>query len=236
MIDLKQDVAVRAVGGKRESYQPVGLFHQDQRHSTTIEGDPLKLAECYRQVGVNSLYLADLDALQGGAIQRSKLQSIADVFSGHRLIIDIGITEKSLIGSHQWLTRMMERHPIDLVVATESCEKPKTLAEVTERWSAQRTIVSLDYRGGQFLSATATPDQWIAQCVSQEVSNVICLDLAAVGTGDAARTADLVRTIRGKMPDASLITGGGIRDPHDMQVLFDAGANELLVASLFLSP
>ena len=88
VIDLKGGRAVHAVGGQRDQYQPLRGIWQASPH-------PERLARALRDgLGLDALYLADLDAIQGGrpgtAIYR-QLDSL-----GLDLWIDAGLRECSI--------------------------------------------------------------------------------------------------------------------------------------------
>ena len=77
VIDLMQGQVVRAVRGQRQSYRPIV--------STLCEGSaPVDIAQALcRRAGARRLYIADLDALLGGAPQvdvlRELLQALPEV-------------------------------------------------------------------------------------------------------------------------------------------------------------
>ncbi|HYS00556.1 MAG TPA: HisA/HisF-related TIM barrel protein, partial [Gemmatimonadales bacterium] len=67
VLDLRGGQAVLARGGRREAYAPV----RSQLVDGGAASDPLVLARAYRDVlGCDEWYVADLDALAGGAVQR----------------------------------------------------------------------------------------------------------------------------------------------------------------------
>ena len=60
VIDLKGGVAVHAVRGERERYRPV-------RSALAARAEPIAVAAGLRALGLDELYVADLDAIAGGA-------------------------------------------------------------------------------------------------------------------------------------------------------------------------
>src|SRR5687767_1274492 len=88
VLDLAGGRAVHAVGGDRARYAPVGSVL-----ATGQPGDALSIARAYRRtVGVHRCYVADLDAITGGAVQRELLGRLAspEGFAG-QLLVDAGI-------------------------------------------------------------------------------------------------------------------------------------------------
>jgi len=82
VIDLKAGTAVHAVRGERESYRPVRSV------IAGADGDALALAHAFRaQLGLDELYVADLDAI-GGAGDRERVapdRAIAFALAAHGL-------------------------------------------------------------------------------------------------------------------------------------------------------
>jgi len=72
VIDLLGGKAVHAQGGCRRAYRPVQMAA-----GTTIDGDAAALARVYvEQMGLDDVYVADLDAIAGGATQDDEVRSI----------------------------------------------------------------------------------------------------------------------------------------------------------------
>ena len=60
---------------------------------------------------------------------------------------------------------------------------------------------------------------------------MIIVDVANVGMHGGCGTLGLCRIVQDRFPDVQLITGGGIRDLHDLFMLADNGCNGALVSS-----
>ena len=77
---------MHAKAGDRARYQPV--------HSVLTpgsDGDPLALVQAYRDVvGARECYVADLDAIQGGELQRDLLQKLVGIAAPCALMVDAG--------------------------------------------------------------------------------------------------------------------------------------------------
>src|SRR5689334_11459495 len=86
VLDLLAGQAVHAVAGRRERYQPVrpieGAF--------STSGDSRALARFYiDRLGVDALYVADLDAIQAGPPQIELLSSLCGL--GAPVYVDAGV-------------------------------------------------------------------------------------------------------------------------------------------------
>ena len=72
VIDLRAGEAVQGTGGDRARYAPV------KSALTSSLGDALALAQAYVAVlGTSELYVADLDAIEGGAAQYGMHQRLS---------------------------------------------------------------------------------------------------------------------------------------------------------------
>src|SRR5262249_39381782 len=97
---------------------------------------------------------------------------------------------------------------------------------LVHRFSAHpRVILSLDFRGDQFLGALPlldAPQAWPVK--------VIVMTLARVGSG-AGPDLDRLCAIRAAAPDKQIYAAGGVRNGGDLVTLQDAGIAGALVAS-----
>ena len=85
VLDLKNEVAVHAVAGRRAHYQPV----QSILHPSS---DPFELARAVRDtLGLHVLYLADLDAIVGRSPNLKVYRQVMSL--GIHLVIDAGLRD-----------------------------------------------------------------------------------------------------------------------------------------------
>lgn len=84
VLDLRRGRVVRAVRGERERYAPV--------RSTLVRGSEPRqvLAALLRLAPFGAVYLADLDAIQGGAPQRRLLAALCRAHPRTEFWIDAG--------------------------------------------------------------------------------------------------------------------------------------------------
>ena len=223
VIDVMDGQVVRAVGGRRELYQPL-------ESRITASTDPAVVAAAMlRTVGVNELYVADLDGLRG---HRPKLGWIAALGeTGARVMIDSGV-----------------RHPADartvfeagasaIVAETETLGGFTELKLLHDTFGAERVILSIDLRNGKVVGSEAAwgmepePSVLMERAAAIGIRRAIVLELARVGTGIGPGTVELCRALRAKFPDLELIAGGGVRNSNDVTRLAQSGANGVLVAS-----
>ena len=201
VIDLKGGAAVHAVRGERERYRPLG--------------DPLALA---RRFGLEELYVADLDAITGGAVQDEIIAALA---REARVMVDAGASDPQ---------RLLDLGVHRVVVGTETLADADALLP--------DAVLSVDLRDGRTLS----PDPRLAGLPALDalarlhhaaLREVIVLDLARVGSGAGPDVA-LVAELHAAFPELELLAGGGVRDADDLRALEDAGAAGALVATALL--
>lgn len=226
VVDLSRGRAVHARGGRRELYAPVAAMGGD---ALEPPGDAGALARWYvRERGVRELYVADLDAIAGGAPQRAAVASLAAV--GAPLWLDAAVM--SAAGARAALAAGAGR----VVVGLETLDSFDSLADVCGAVGGERVAFSLDLREGEpiapagLLAAGSGAADLAARAAAAGVGAVIVLDLARVGTARGLDLA-LVERVRKAVPGTMLLAGGGVADAHDLARLADAGCDGALVAT-----
>jgi phosphoribosylformimino-5-aminoimidazole carboxamide ribotide isomerase len=215
VIDLKSGAAVHAVGGERERYRPL-------RSGLVAGSDPLRVARAFRvELGLDELYVADLDAIAGGPPHAEALAALAQEA---RLMVDAGVTELAAARP------LLELGAARVVIGTETLADAAAL----ERLAGLPPVLSLDLRDGRLLSqdpelARLGPIEALTR-LARSVREVILLDLARVGSG-AGPQVELLAELRTRFPDLELLAGGGVRDLADLGALAEAGAAGALVAT-----
>jgi phosphoribosylformimino-5-aminoimidazole carboxamide ribotide isomerase len=219
VIDLKDGTAVHAVRGERERYRPV--------HSVLAgdDGDAVALARAFRsELGLDEVYVADLDAIGGGDGNPALLTALAREAS---IMVDAGVAEpvraRALLdlGAHR------------AIVGTETLPGPAALDDLLAELPAGAVVLSVDLRDGRLLS----PDAQLAGLPALDamrrlpaMREAIVLDLARVGSG-AGPDVDLIAAIHAAFPDIELLAGGGVRNVEDLRALDAAGAAGALIAT-----
>src|ERR687891_2655814 len=89
VLDLAHGMAVQAKAGDRARYAPA-----ESALAPGVAGDALTLLQAYRDIlGARECYVADLDAIQGGEIQRGLLGDLARAGASCGLLVDAGISD-----------------------------------------------------------------------------------------------------------------------------------------------
>jgi phosphoribosylformimino-5-aminoimidazole carboxamide ribotide isomerase len=224
VLDLMGGQVVRALRGERSRYLPM-------RSLLCAGSDPVTLARALcEHSGSPVLYVADLDALQGGPAQAGLLRALTGALPGCRLWLDAGFADAA--AAHALFERLGEAAAsIDPVYASESLRGPEALAACFAPGNApgdalgERALLSLDRRDGQRLDpagAWQRPDLWPRR--------VVVMTLERVGA-DAGPDLATLAGLRARSPGSTLIGAGGVRGPQDLVAAAAAGAQGWLVAS-----
>ncbi len=217
VIDLMAGQVVRGVRGERSAYRPI-------RSSLCESSAPLDLApHLLARSASDTLYIADLDALTGGALQFDILAALLEGLPALKLWVDGGFRDAESIDAFR---ARLGAHAarVTPIIASESLADVGTARRCLE---AHRThcILSLDRRQGSLLDpggCHAHPEWWPAR--------VIVMTLDRVGA-DAGPDLDTLRSVQAKRRDVQLIGAGGIRSEDDLQRAAASGASAWLVAS-----
>ena len=85
VLDLMHGQVVRGIAGQRESYRPVSSQLVDS-------ADPLEIADTFfNQLGLQRLYLADLDAIQDDQPAWNTIEELG--CGGRHLLVDAGLRD-----------------------------------------------------------------------------------------------------------------------------------------------
>ena len=224
VLDLMAGRAVRAEGGRREGYAPVHSVLLPEERA----GDALALAGAFRdRLGRDEWYVADLDAITGGAPQQALLDALA--VAGGRLLVDAAVTTPRR--AHEVLTHGAER----VVVGLETLSSFDALRDIATSVGRERIVFSLDLRGGEPIVLPGaphggTPLELVQAAIDAGAGAILVIDLARVGTG-LGLDLPLLGALREAHPEVELLAGGGVRSRRDLVGLADAGCDGALVAT-----
>ncbi len=223
VLDLCGGLAVHAKRGDRENYQPVVSV-------LTAQAEPASVAKAFHeQLNLSELYIADLDAIMGRGHHRPLISHLAR-HSGMSLIVDAGAAD--VASALQVVDTGADR----VIIGAETLATWDRLLAIGAALPSQRRIFSLDMRAGQVLSRCpeligSTPVEVLSRLYQAGWREVILLDLARVGTGTGVDFA-LIAEARQRLPELTLLVGGGVRDANELDDLKAAGVAGVLVATV----
>jgi len=219
VIDLMQGVVVRGVMGNRSHYRPIVSTLCQGAAPTDVARALLKVA------GAGVMYVADLDALQGGAVQIDTCRALLGIDGVDELWLDAAFDD--VARARSVLSELRDAGGrVRPVFGTESLRDAAALRVLAAEAVALRAVLSLDRRDGQPMDpsgAWAQPDCW--------PDTVVMMTLERVGAASGPDLATLTSLMRSARPGTRWIGAGGLRDVDDAVRADRAGAAGWLVAS-----
>ena len=225
VIDVLHGVVVRGIAGRRSEYRPIVS-------TLTSSTDPIEVARALIDaVHPSELYLADLDAIQGGTPAVEVYRRIRSL--GVEVWVDAGVD------CPESASRIAEAG-CQVVAGLETVPGPVELRQIGKAVGTSRVVFSLDLLEGKPLrdwnlsplSASEREPERIAACaVECGITRLIVLDLARVGVGKGTGTEELCQQIASTNPHVEVIAGGGVSDRADLRRLGLLGVRGVLVAS-----
>ncbi len=231
VLDLAGGVAVRAQAGERTRYAPLSSDLVPEH-----PGDPVALLRAFHTtLGVHECYVADLDAIQGGALQRTLLRQLAEFHTGFAgaLLVDAGTSRPG------GALEVLSSGASEVVVGLETLHAFADLAAIVEVVGPSRVVFSLDLKlGNPILHPTmqdangAGPDalSLAEQAIAAGVTTLLLLDIGRVGTGCGVDLG-LLESLRRRFRKIRLLAGGGVLTRKDLERMRDAGCDGALIAS-----
>lgn len=224
VLDVRGGIAVRARRGDRARYRPL-----ESRLAPGAAGDAPRIAAAYRTVmGLDTLYVADLDAIGGGAVQSAAIGMLA---AGACTWVDAGIDDVARA------LRVAGLGAARVIVGLETLASRAALRAIVHALGGERVAFSVDLYEGRARAADVglaalTPAALARLAADEGAGTVIVLDLSRVGTcsGVDHRLAELL--VRGRGADSvELVMGGGITGAGEIRALAATGVDGVLVAS-----
>jgi phosphoribosylformimino-5-aminoimidazole carboxamide ribotide isomerase len=216
VVDLLRGAVVRARQGDRATYRPI--------ESTLCAGsDPATVARALvAHCAAPALYVADLDALQGGAPQAAVLGALLAALPATELWLDAGFADAAAAQALRAALGAAGGRVVP-VFASEALASRAALAEACAHRAD--VLLSLDRRAGRRLDRAGcwdAPALWPAR--------VIVMTLERVGSAAGPDLAT-VAALRARSPATRWIGAGGVRDAADLEAAATTGAEAWLVAS-----
>ena len=214
VLDVARGHAVRAMSGDRQNYRPIVTPLADS-------SDPAAVAKGLASLhAFAKIYVADLDGIEGRGRNVHLVPSISRVLPRAAIWIDAGT------GSPGAARAVLAAPVTTLVIGSESLESITDLRDIIAEAPAGRTVLSLDFRGDEFMGPAA-----LLSDISLWPQHIIVMTLGRIGGiegPDVTRVADIAK--RGGS-GRRVYAAGGIRDVADLNAVRLAGAAGALIAS-----
>ena len=210
VIDIRNGAVVRAIAGRRAEYRPL-------QSCLTAATTPIAVAYGFLAFyPFDTLYIADLDAIEGRGANREAIRAIGEAFPSLELWVDAGVR------SHQDLSRWRDQNNLRLVLGSESLSSAGLLRALKDR---DDCVLSLDFQDTQFLG-----DPEILKTAALWPARLIVMTLSRVG-GDAGPDVSLLADMIARAGNREVYGAGGVRHAGDMERLAKTGATGVLVSS-----
>jgi phosphoribosylformimino-5-aminoimidazole carboxamide ribotide isomerase len=210
VIDLLHGQVVHARKGDRASYRPLESPVSPTSDAVDVVRGLLSLYP------FPTLYVADLDAIQGHGDNVQTLRRIRDAFPALQIWVDNGAAASAAIEA------LIDA---DLGAPIIGSESQRDSALIARHRNSNRVVLSLDFRGDAFQGPQeilAEPALW--------PSRIIVMTLARVGSG-AGPDIERLAAIRSIAGGREIYAAGGVRDARDLSALKAGGASGALIAT-----
>lgn len=228
VIDLRSGRAVRGRSGDRARYR--GVESRLVGPGGGDASDPARLLEAYRRaLRPGTIYVADLDRLEGTGRNDAVMRRLLALAPGARFLLDGGFDGADAAAA-LWIDERCAP-----VLGTETLRSIDALALPPRVPPAARPVLSLDLKESGVLARSreiaALPERTIAaRAAALGVRTVIALFLDRVGSCDGLPHGR-VRLLRESCPGLEVLAGGGIADLDDLERLRDAGCSGALLGT-----
>ncbi|MBP1929688.1 phosphoribosylformimino-5-aminoimidazole carboxamide ribotide isomerase [Methanolinea mesophila] len=200
-MDLLGGLVVQGKSGNRSSYTPLTW-------GLAPSADPPRYLEFMRP---KYLYIADLDSIEGRIFDAALIRSC--VSGVERCYLDRGVRS----------TRdLVDIQNVINVVGTETAGAD--LAVYRDHF------LSIDIRNSNVIPGGGDPGDLLRNAADQGFRGCILLMISSVGTGTGVEDRNMLDHYRSLFP-GTLLYGGGVRAPQDLQRLKDAGFDGAIVAT-----
>ena len=226
VIDVLNGVVVHAVRGNRAEYK--------QLHSIiTASIDPVEVALVFKSQGFSTLYLADLDAIQGKKPCFNLYTRLVQM--GFNLIVDAGVTDI------QTVKKLLTCGVSKVIVGTETLPNKMFLQDIVKQVGADKIIISFDMKNNAVLLSPTfdnpvNDNDTVATVVfrlfelfnAMGISEFILLDLTRVGSAEGVNVEVLKKFL---LSANCFYVGGGIRNIDDLLMLKELNVLGVLTAT-----
>jgi HisA/HisF family protein len=210
VLDLQDGLVVRARSGQRHLYRPIET-------PLAVGSDPVAVAAgLLRVFPFSSLYIADLNAIEGTGDNFEQVLRVKAAFPHVDIWLDNGANEEAAVEA------FLEKRLGYLVLGSES----QTSARLLQRFvQATRIVLSLDFRGDTFQGPAEIierSDLW--------TRNIIVMTLTRIGS-EAGPDLERLAEIAQRVADRYVYAAGGVRNANDLAALKSCGLAGALIAS-----
>ncbi|MDP8023650.1 MAG: imidazole glycerol phosphate synthase subunit HisF [Nitrososphaeria archaeon] len=209
-----------------------GRFFTDLKEA----GDPVKLAEVYRDSGADEIVFLDISAsFEGRKIMIEKVKEVASK-------LDIPFTVGGGIASLEDARELLWNGADKVSINTYAVLKPELITEIADVYGSQSVVVSIDARrenddyyvyikGGRERTGLKAKD-WAQRAVKLGAGELLITSIDRDGT-KLGYDVQLTQMISKAVSVPVIASGGGGRPEHFFEIFTEGNADAALAASVF---
>ena len=164
VLDLKNGLVVRGIGGRRDEYRPVESV-------VARTADPIDVAISLREhFGFREFYIADLDAIAGGPPHRDVLHDLAT--RDLQLLVDAGLRDVAAGRA------LLDAGATRVIAALETSPGPEQLSSLLNALGPERVTFSLDMQAGKLMTSG---NGWLTNAEQPSDTLAVSPDSVAAG-------------------------------------------------------
>ncbi len=211
VLDLSRGLVVHAKQGDRKRYQPVTSVISSSPKPESVLSAFLELYP------FKTIYIADLDAIQGIGNQSAIIKELSVVFSQCELWVDAGV---DVIQDNE---NDYKINNIKLVLGSENKISPESLSDIINK--NPEILLSLDFNESGLLDKS-----YLLNDASLWPNQVIVMMLHRVGLNKGI-DIDCLSNILNLANHHNIFAAGGVRNRNDLFQLNEMGVTGVLLAS-----
>jgi phosphoribosylformimino-5-aminoimidazole carboxamide ribotide isomerase len=221
VIDVLNGIAVHGIRGERKDYKPL-------KSILCNSVEPFEIASAFESLGFGSLYIADLDAIQGKPANYTIYRNIISE-TALKLMVDAGISDTTKAET------VLETGVQKIVIGSETLNNLDFVTQSINDFGAEKVVVSIDLKKGKLLSTSESITSLDAVTFVKQLSDLggsqfILLELDRVGTEHGTNISFIKKIM--EHTEVELMVGGGIHSIQELEELESLGVSGALVATV----
>jgi len=201
-------------------------------------GDPVELAKFFNESGADELVFLDITA------SSDERRIMADVVARTAEEVFIPLTVGGGIRTVEDFREMLRRGADKISVNSAALKNPSLISEAAEKFGSQCVVVAIDakarpdgsgwdvYINGGRVNTGRDVLEWAAEASQRGAGEILLTSMEADGTKDGYDIA-LTKAVADIVNIPVIASGGAGKMEHFRDVIQKAGADAVLVASLF---
>lgn len=217
-IDIREGEAVRLVKG-------------DFSQKTVVHSDPLAQAHIFKEAGIKTLHIVDLDGALEGTTTNAPL--IEHIKKETGLMLEVGGGIRSMEQIKQYIDLGVDR----VIIGSAALKNPELVKEAVGRYK-EKIAVGIDAKDGKvavsgWLEVSETDYLTMAkEMAGIGVQTLIYTDISKDGTLTGPSLSHY-QALQQAVPDVAIIASGGVSDKQDLKELVEIGVYGAIVGKAY---